>query len=195
MKSNRDITNDDIRRWISDDNPPSHEDVLATGEALNGLANEYAVKPEDSVRAAILGKMATLNRQKKEQQKISLDNLPMLTAGSNWLEWKEAVKDIEPEEDFENIYMHPLEINDKYELYILWVKNYVDEEVHHDVIESFTLLEGSCECLITDKNGTKRTVRMREGDHLEMVLGEDHDISVTSGNMAKAILQWVKLAA
>lgn len=195
MKKNRDITNDDIRQWMDDDNPPSREDVLATGEALNGLAEAYSVMPEDGVRAAILAKMATLNRQKKEQQKISLDNLPMLTAESNWLEWKEAVKDIEPEEDFENIYMHPLETNDKYELYILWVKNYVDEEVHHDVIESFTLLEGSCECLITDKNGVKRTVRMREGDHLEMILGEDHDISVTSGNMAKAILQWVKLAA
>ena len=195
MRKEKNITPDDISQWIGGEEPLSDRDVSATENALNRLAEAGALQPDQGMRAAILGKMALLNKQNKQKQSFTLDNLPMLSADSNWLEWKEAVAGIEPEEDFENIYMHPLEVNDKYELYILWVKNYVDEEVHHDVLESFVIIEGSCECLITDAAGNTRTVRMREGDHIEMVLGENHDITVTSGKTAKAILQWVKLAA
>ncbi|MBK8504236.1 MAG: cupin domain-containing protein [Saprospiraceae bacterium] len=64
--------------------------------------------------------------------------------------------------------------------------------MHHKVIESFLILEGTCECHITSEGGSTRTIRMRVGDFITMPLGETHDIWVTSGEPTKAILQWLK---
>jgi mannose-6-phosphate isomerase-like protein (cupin superfamily) len=75
------------------------------------------------------------------------------------------------------------------------VKEMVDEEVHYDILESFVLLEGSCECHITNEKGETRIVRMGQGDYISMKLGETHDIVITSSKPAKAILEWRKLAA
>ena len=121
------------------------------------------------------------------------DNLPLLTSSSNWLEWKEVAEGIAPPEDYENIHLHTLESSENRELFIAWVKEYVPEEVHYDLLESFLILEGSCKCYITGEAGHTRTVRLGPGDFIAMQTGETHDIRITSEQPAKAILQWVKL--
>jgi hypothetical protein len=45
--------------------------------------------------------------------------------------------------------MHTLEENEERELFVAWVKEFIPEEVHTDVLESFLILEGSCTCYIT----------------------------------------------
>lgn len=119
----------------------------------------------------------------------------MLEETANWLDWQEATQGISPPEFFENIYLHPLESSEKRELFVIWVKEFVETEVHHDLLESFLILEGACECHITDEKGNTRIVRMGQGDFITMQLGETHDIRITSPEPAKAILQWKKLVA
>ncbi len=122
---------------------------------------------------------------------------PLVRSGpnANWLEWQAVLEGIEPPAEFDNIHLHTLESNDKRELFVAWVKEMVDEEVHHDILESFMLLEGSCECHITNEKGGTRIVRMSQGDFISMKLGETHDIVITSLKPAKAILEWRKVAA
>jgi mannose-6-phosphate isomerase-like protein (cupin superfamily) len=197
LKKKYDISKDTIGEWIAEDSEtkPSGEVILQTEDALVAYTSAHSLAPPAALRDKILQKISTLNAQKNERRPLHLDNLPLLDRTSNWLDWKEVIEGIAPPEDFENIHLHPLESNEKRELFVAWVKEYVEEEVHHDLLESFLILEGSCECHITDESGNTRVVRMGAGDFITMQIGETHDIRITSLKPTKAILQWEKLAA
>jgi mannose-6-phosphate isomerase-like protein (cupin superfamily) len=143
----------------------------------------------------VLDKIRQLNVQKKQHQKLDVRNLPVLDESANLLDWQELTRDLHPPDEFEDIYMHTLEENDQRELFVAWVKEFIPEEVHHDLLESFLILEGSCTCYITGADGSQRTIRLGEGDFFTMQIGEHHDLQITSSKPAKAIIQWKKLAA
>lgn len=169
--------------------------VDKTEDALLGFAQAHAVTPPPALKASILEKLKTLAAQKRQTSALNLNQLPLLEEHSNWLDWQAAVADILPPEEYDDIHLHTLESDDKRELFVAFVKEFVPEEVHYDLIESFLLLEGSCECHITNEAGETCIVRMGQGDLITMKIGEKHDIHITSSSPAKAILQWKKLAA
>ncbi len=197
MKKQHDITNQEIGEWLFDPSvPPIDENTVnQTEDALILFAAAHSVEPPAALRHTILAKIKGLNAQSANHQQLDVNALPLLNEESKWLEWSEAVAGIEPPADFEDIHMHTLESNAQRDLFVIWVKEFVPEEVHHDLLESFMILEGSCVCYITDKAGETRIVRLGEGDFITMQLEETHDIHVTSEKPAKAILQWYKLAA
>lgn len=192
-----DITRKEIAEWYADPADTNRNEASLTQDedALICFAEAHALNPAPLLRTAVMDKIRALNQQKSDQQTLDLTRLPLLDASSNWLEWKEVVADIAPPDVYEDIHMHPLESNEQRDLFVIWVKEFVPEEVHHDILESFMILEGSCVCYITDQEGTTRTVRLGEGEFITMQLEETHDIHVTSEKPAKAILQWYKLAA
>lgn len=197
MKKKYDLSSDEIRDWLTEDQEkaPPPKDVLATEDALVDFASAHSIAPPAAWRDKILDKISILNRQKQQRHPIQPDNLPWLDETSNWLDWQEVTESIAQPEAFENIHLHALESNEKRELFVIWVKEFVEEEVHHDLLESFLILEGSCECHIADEKGNTRIVRLGQGDFITMKLGETHDIRITSPEPAKAILQWKKLTA
>jgi mannose-6-phosphate isomerase-like protein (cupin superfamily) len=172
------------------------EEIEKSEEALLKYAQAHAVAPPLSLKDKILGNIQKLNELSNNRQVISLDNVPLISPESNWLDWEEAVKSIERPADIENVYFHPLRNDDVVEMNLAWVVEEVPEEVHHDILESFILLDGTCECHIFNEDGSiKKVVRMRAGDYISFKIGEVHDIHITSGVPAKAILQWLKVAA
>lgn len=197
MKKQYDINRQEIGEWLFDASvPPLDETSVAqTEDALILYAAAHSAAPPAHLRGSILDKIRELNAEKSKVQKLDLANLPLLDEQSSWLEWNEAVAGIEAPADYEDIHMHTLESNDQRDLFVIWVKEFVPEEVHHDLLESFMILEGSCVCYITDKAGETRVVRLGAGDFITMQLDETHDIHITSEKPAKAILQWYKLAA
>jgi mannose-6-phosphate isomerase-like protein (cupin superfamily) len=197
LKKKYDLFRDKIREWLTEDHAkaPTTKDVLASEDALVDFASAHSIVPPAAMRDKILDKISVLNQQKKQRKAFPLDKLPWLDETTNWLDWQEVTKDIAPPAAFENIHMHPLETNEKRELFVVWVKEFVASEVHHDLLESFLILEGTCECHITNEKGDTHVVRMGQGDFITMQLGETHDIRITSQKPAKAILQWKKLAA
>lgn len=197
MNNKYDISKTEIEKLLSDEPAiqPDMLDINQTEAALINFAKANSIVPPPALRNSILGKINTLEAQKKEHRPLDASNLPMLDSSANWLEWQSLVEGIEPPANFDNIYLHPLESNDRRELFVAWVKEMVDEEVHHDILESFILLEGTCECHITNEKGETRIVRMTQGDYISMQLGETHDVVITSLQPAKAILEWRKLAA
>lgn len=197
MKKQYDITNQEIGEWLFETSvtPIDENTVNQTEDALILFAAAHSVAPPAALRHAILDKIKDLNAQRANHQQLDVNQLPLLNEESKWLEWSEAVAGIEPPADFDDIHMHTLESNEQRDLFVIWVKEFVPEEVHHDLLESFMILEGSCVCYITNQAGETRTVRLGEGDFITMQLEETHDIHVTSEKPAKAILQWYKLAA
>ena len=197
LNNQKNITPQTLRRFLAtEDNPLVTASELAkTERALEGFATAYAQTPPLSMRDKILGKIQKLNKNAQNRQKISLNAVPLLTADANWLDWQEAVAHILPPDDYEGVHLEPIREDASVQIFVAFVKEHIDEEVHTDLMESFILLEGNCDCLITNSNGSQRTVHMGEGDRIEFQLGQIHDIYITSGKPAKAILQWLSLAA
>jgi mannose-6-phosphate isomerase-like protein (cupin superfamily) len=196
MKKKFDISKVEIREWLTTDSdpPPTTNEINQTEDTLLNFASEHSLKPPSSLRDKILDKMSTLNKQKETRQNLDVNKLPILDESSNWLDWEAVINGIETPNDYENVHLHSLESSDKRELYVAWVKEYVEEEVHHDLLESFLILEGSCVCHIKDKAGRNRIVHMNQGDFITMQIGETHKIYITSPEPTKAILQWLKQA-
>lgn len=190
MKRKYDISYEELKKW----SPPG-EDPKDAEKALEGYAAAHALHPPSELKAKILQKINKLNKEKNSRKSLDIHALPLLEEGSNWMDWADAVKDINPPAEYDDYYLHPLESNEKREIFVIWVKDSIPEEIHHDVLESFLILEGSCECHITDANGKKRIERLGQGDFITMKLNEEHDIVITSNEPAKGILQWIKLAA
>lgn len=195
MEENKDITREHIADWLNEGNPPTSHETDQTELALAKFAESHSVSPSTSIRQAILDKISGLNQQKKQADEIDFSHLPLLDSAANWFAWQKTVKDIHPPENYDGIHLHSLESNDHRELFVAWVKEYIDQEVHHDLIESFLLLEGTCECHLTGPDGVTRIVRMNPGDYITMQIGETHDVVITSLQPAKAILQWLRKSA
>ena len=197
LKKNHDIARDEIRDLLTETpgKPVTPEAITQAEDDLIGLAQDYALAPPPALRNKVLDKIRLLNTQKQHRSKLDIHNLPFLDESANLLDWQELTRNIHPPKDFGEIYMHTLEENDQRELFVAWVKEFVPEEVHHDLLESFLILEGSCTCFITGADGSTRTVRLGEGDFFTMQIGEHHDLQITSSRPAKAIIQWKKLAA
>jgi mannose-6-phosphate isomerase-like protein (cupin superfamily) len=199
LKNRTDISPETLKNLLTDENgtPPSVSEIQKTEDALKDMANQHAQPVSSQARERILAKMKKLNHQAQNRQPFTLDNLPMLTPDANWLDWEEAVKGIEAPDDYENIHLHLLLADETRSLFVAFVQEYIPEEVHHDILESFILLDGTCECHIwtDDAPDAKRLVRMQAGDFIEMKIGENHDIVVTSPQPMRGILQWLIMAA
>lgn len=197
MKEFLDIDRDEIAKRLKDEGTEGLDPsaIEAVENALINYAALQSIAPASSLKGLILDKIARLNAQKQSYRPLDPSQLPLLNDYPNLLAWKELTKDIQPPAAYENIYLHTLESNEKRDLFVIWVDEYVPEEVHHDLLETFLILEGACTCFITDEQGNNHTVHMCEGDKITMQLGENHDIQITSSKPAKAILEWLKLAA
>ncbi|MEP6795889.1 MAG: cupin domain-containing protein [Saprospiraceae bacterium] len=195
MKKKNDILKSDIGQWLEDTSSPTNIEIQQTEDAILRFVAAHAVSPDPKLKNKILDKIKSLDSNKRNRETLNLDNLPILDKTSNWMDWKEVVEGINPPKDFDGIYLHSLESSPQRELFVAWVKEYIAEEVHTDIVESFILLEGTCECHITDAQGSSHLVRMAAGDFIMMNTGETHDVIITSLEPAKAILQWMKLSA
>ena len=197
LKNKHNISLEQLRNMLLDEegHVPNGVDSEKTEAALIAYGEQFAHKLPLSLRDRILEKMHKLHEQAHTRQPFTLANLPILTSDANWLDWATAVESIKPPEVYDNIHFHILEANDQRELFVIWVQELIPEEVHDDLLESFVVLDGTCECHIWNEKGEKRLVRMQAGDYLDLKIGEIHDILTTSLQPVKAILQRLKIAA
>lgn len=197
MKKQYDITVNEIAAWLSvpGEAGPTAADI-SRGEAdLLAYARAHARPAPPALRQTVLDKIARLRQIEADRRPLDLERLPLLDESCNWLDWAEVVSGIEPPADFANIHLHPLVADAERELFVVWVKEYIDQEKHDNMLESVLLLEGSCECHFISPDGDHYLVRLSQGDFISMPLGHTHDLIITSSEPAKGILQWLKRAA
>ena len=188
LKKSSSILKEDISEWLQGDHVADSE-IELTEDALIRFAQEHAAPPSGSLRKNILAKLSRFNAARNNRSILELNTLPLLDENSNWLDWEEAVKNIPAPENFGELHLHPLESNDDRQLFIAWVRSFMDEEIHLELVESLLLLEGSCVCHITELDGTARIDRLGVGDFIAMMPGEKHNLVITSAKPVKAILQ------
>lgn len=185
-----DITKKDLKDWLSDsDHSATADEIDQTEEALIRFADDHAIQSPSHLKNAVLEKLKKLKKQKINKQVFDLNDLPRLTENSNLYAWQELAEGIQPPEDY-TVYLHPIEQSNKRELFVAWAKEPIPEEVHHDLLESFLILQGTCECHITAEDGSFRKVRLGPGEMISLKKGETHDIIITSEQPVVAILEW-----
>lgn len=188
----RNILLQTIKRWL---NSKDHALADSTESALIELARSNAIKTPIHLKSSVLSKIQDLNDLRNSSKPLSLDDVPLINIHSHASDWNKLVKHISAPDHFDEIHLEPIRSDSEADIFVAFVKKSVPEETHQDLLESFLLLEGSCTCEITDSNLNRRTVYMEAGDYLAIGLYENHTIKVTSEKPAKAILQWLKLAA
>ena len=181
-----------IEEWIESS---QHAEIQQTEEALIQYAIAHSTTPPQPNKGRILERLKQETQPPSHIGNKENNRFPLLGPYSKMEDWIQLLGDHPDPQAFEGIHMEPLYKDSRIELNLVWVKDMVPEEVHQDVMESFLLLEGSCSCTIEQKDGNTRTVHMKPGDFLALELGERHDIRVTSPYPAKAILQWLSIAA
>ncbi|MBL0054468.1 MAG: hypothetical protein IPP29_24785 [Bacteroidetes bacterium] len=152
MENNFDFDKEKIKNILAapNNNSVNDSELDKAEEAIINYAQSHAVNPPENLRNKIFAKINKLTAEKRTTKNIDLNSLPVLDQDSNWMDWQEATAHIEPPA-YDDIYLHTLESNEHRELFVAWVKDFVPDEVHHDLLESFLILEGSCECYIKTK--------------------------------------------
>ena len=120
------------------------------------------------------------------EKEMNLKQLPLINRFSDHQKWFEAMKPLLPKKPAP-ISMRVLTQTE--EIMQALVISYIDipEEEHNDMLESFIILEGECECRVGDK-----VIRLKAGGYLSIPLHEPHHVKVLSEHVV-AVLQRINL--
>jgi mannose-6-phosphate isomerase-like protein (cupin superfamily) len=158
-------------------------------ELEEGLKSAYSMAPSGTLKQKIFDLIDTAD----SDDTISLSNLPFISRHSNVAAWQQAVQSIAEPEGAEELKMLPLLDDSKREMYVAWLYNLLEEDGHQtdDFVESFLIIEGSCECNVGGK-----MLYLQAGDYLEIPPSTRHSILPTTANggCVKAIVQRKKAA-
>ena len=150
-------------------------EVRAIESTLELYAQARAVAPPAHLKAQLLTQLEAEVYPPLEQE-TSLDF------------WLPLTKDLPIPEEGEDIYVHRLD-DPIYHTRIVRVHQQIPEETHHNLLERFLLLQGTCTCRMGEQ-----VFEMKPGDLMEIPLHLPHSLTVTSKEPNLFILQRVKVA-
>jgi mannose-6-phosphate isomerase-like protein (cupin superfamily) len=159
-------------------------DRLRQAMADDALARPVMPRPE--LKSRIMLALSQLD----QTPAFDLNELPLINAYSNVNQWQRTVASIQPPPTYRNLFGHILRQDAQIEQFLLWVKQSIKSEVHHNEQESFLILEGSCECSFGGE-----LVQLTVGDYLDVPIDLEHTVRVMSNTPVKAIIQRLKIVA
>jgi len=139
--------------------------------ALEQLAALNAIMPVASLKPQIFKALGFQD----DGAKLDLNNLPATNKYSNHYHWLNTLAHLIPEIPAEDFLAEVLRHDEQIAQLLVITKNDVPEETHGDLIESFFILKGKCECTVGD-----HLYKLSPGDFLEIPLHVEHDIKIVS---------------
>ncbi len=163
--------------------PEIQSALVQVQSALEGVAKQGAISPSrdlepeilDRVDALILDEL-TLDENKLLSQFIDLSQY------SDVAKWNELTKKIRVPEDFD-LHQHFLYDDGRSSLFVLWVKEKVDDDEHDDLYEKILILQGTCRCKVGDEY-----LDFKAGEFIKVPLKTVHNLTVTSKEPVKLIV-------
>ena len=165
--------------------PEIRQEIELIERGLEEYALTQAVQPKATLKPLI---MASINYIERVNNGEPLSAAPLLSPTSRkeefayWLDNPE----FDLPEDFEGAYAKIINANLKATTAIIWIKEFTDNEIHHNEYEHFLILEGTCDFYIGEE-----VHHLVPGDYLKIPLHTPHIAKVTSEVPCKAILQRV----
>lgn len=164
---------------------------LEIQKTLETLARFSAVaKPRPQLKTALF----QLIDQLETEQDIDLQSPPFIHRHSDVAAWNKAIEGLAPNIEEDAARYHFLQERPDFQLSIVWLEGQLVEDGHDpdEFMESFLILEGTCECNIGGK-----IIHLRAGDYLDIPRLTQHTIRNTSvgpQSFVKALVQRRKAA-
>jgi len=168
------------------------ESILDLGfESVLNMLKSYQKTPPKRNRQSILNAVNSKSELSKAtilEDGMTLDRFVPISSYSSVEEWTQLLKNIQPDDEYENICAKPLFQSKNRELTLVWAKEIVPDEVHTDEIESFFILEGTADCIIGED-----VFHMKSGDYMLIPMHVNHKVVITSSTPAKALKSKVSI--
>lgn len=160
------------------------EELDAIGKSLEAMAMKQSIAPDPIIKPFLLATINYMNRIANGEQ---ADEPPLLHPFSTisdydaWLKRPDLVYN-----GTELVFAYIIGNTPKVTTAIAWLKEMAPQEVHDNELESFLIVEGTCDIVV---DGSVNS--LVPGNYFTIPLHKDHFIKVTSQIPCKVILQRV----
>jgi mannose-6-phosphate isomerase-like protein (cupin superfamily) len=160
--------------------PEIKAELTAIELAMERWAESTAMEPPAGLKERVLNQLGFDD----SFIPLSLQQLPAIDKHADHQAWLNAAAHLAANEPLEDFVCHVLRDDDRIRQMLVITKIDVPEEDHDNLLESFFILKGHCECTVGDD-----FFRLGPGDFLEIPLHVKHNIKVTSPYIV-AVLQY-----
>ena len=163
--------------------PSLKSDLREIELVLEELAQANEVAPNPTIGPMLMAMIDYEERLKKgERQEVP----PLLSPGSKTTDFQKWLQrpDFQEPESYGDIYAKIIGVDDERTTLMVWLKSGAPNEVHSDELESFLILEGSCNIVVEDVVHS-----LEAGDYFTIPLLADHRVEVTSASACRIILE------
>jgi len=165
--------------------PEIRQEIELIERGLEEYALTQAVQPKATLKPLIMASINYIERVNNGEPLIAAPLLSPTSRKEEFAYWLDN-PEFDLPEDFEGAYAKIINANLKATTAIIWIKEFTDNEIHHNEYEHFLILEGTCDFYIGEE-----VHHLVPGDYLKIPLHTPHIAKVTSEVPCKAILQRV----
>ena len=151
--------------------------------SLNDYALQNAVHPDPLVKPFLLATIDYSERIKNGEAVTFPPEINDHTTIDEFRQWLER-KDIKAPDELPDLFAKIIGYTPAMTTAIVWIKQMAPQETHHNEIEKFLIVEGTCDIIIGDE-----VQKLSVGDTLSIPLHKTHVVKVTSAIPCKVILQ------
>lgn len=172
--------------WVEQamaDHPELKQELYEIELSLESYAKMYAVQPPDALGPMVL---AMANYTKRIQNGEEPSDPPALHLGSQISDYGHWLnrQDLQEPDEYDSMHGYIIGATEEKSTLIVWLKDGAPDETHTSELETFLIVEGTCNITIgSDVHSLKA------GDVLSIPLHISHRVEVTSDIPCKIILE------
>ena len=161
-----------------------NEEIEAISIALENYALTLATEPDPLTGPFLMAKIDFMERMKAGE---APSFPPVINEHSRIADYNEWLlrPDLQQEIPEEEVEIRIIGYTPEVSTAIVWLRNGAPPEIHHDEIEQFMIVEGSCEIIIDDVE----VHSLVPGSVFKMPMHKVHRVNVTSIEPCKILLQ------
>ncbi|WP_210489363.1 cupin domain-containing protein [Rufibacter aurantiacus] len=167
--------------------PEIREEIETIRQSIEAYALAHAAEPSPTVKPLVLAIIDYMERMKNGEPVSSPPNLSPASKVEDYAAWLNR-PDLQTPAQLEDIYVKIIGYTPSATTAIAWLTDVAPEEVHHDELERFLIVEGTCDITVDGEVN-----HLKPGDFFGIPLHKKHQVKVTSQVPCKVILQ--RLAA
>ena len=167
--------------------PEIRQEIDTISQSIEAYALAHAVPPKASVKPLLL---ATIDYMERLKQGEPAETPPAITPTSrigDFAAWLNR-PDLHAPADAADIYVKIIGATPGTTTAIAWIKDTAGEEIHHQELERFLIVEGTCDIIIGEE-----AHHLASGDYFSIPLHVPHIVKVTSSIPCKAVVQRVSV--
>lgn len=167
----------------------SDPELKAAVNSMQERLHTHMGKQDHTNKQSLQDRTWALIENVNRERQMDPNNLPLLNKHTDTTAWATIATQFLPKKlDKTRPYMKVLTNTGKVTQVLIATSEDIPDEEHDDMLESFIILEGECECRIGDS-----TVRVKAGGYLEIPLHTSHGVKIVSDGIV-GVLQRISLS-